>query len=120
VPVPLHPVRYRTRGFNQAAVLARAVAKRDPAAGRFAPGVLARTHATERQARLGLRQRAGNVETAFASRRAVDGSAILLVDDVLTTGATARACARVLLDGGARDVDVLVLARTPSTAREPA
>jgi len=120
VPVPLHPGRYRTRGFNQAAVLAHAVARCDSTAGRFAPGVLARTQATERQARLGLRQRAGNVEAAFVARRALDGSAILLVDDVLTTGATARVCSRVLLDAGARDVDVVVLARTPSTAKERA
>jgi ComF family protein len=110
VPVPLHPARFRARGFNQAALLARSVA---PGVGEFAPDTLRRLRATRSQTTLLRDARAHNVGGAFVlgPTARVAGRSILLVDDVLTSGATARACADVLLQGGARFVDVVALAR---------
>jgi ComF family protein len=111
VPVPLHRQRLRWRGFNQSVVLARAVGRavRRP----VDPLVLARVRATPPQVGLGLPERRRNVRRAFAVRRpeALRGRRVLLVDDVMTTGATADDCARSLRHSGARQVDVLVLAR---------
>src|SRR5690606_4133072 len=105
VPVPLHRSRLAGRGFNQSALLARAA--RLPAE-RLGIDALARTAATPHQLALGRGARTGNVRAAFAVRdaAAVRGCSVLLVDDVLTTGATAAACARALLDAGAARVDV--------------
>lgn len=112
VPVPLHASRLASRGFNQAALLARAALL---AGERLAPQALRRSSVTQSQASLGRSARAGNVLHAFeiAAPGSVRGSSVLLVDDVLTTGATARACATVLRAAGATTVDVWTLARTP-------
>ncbi|NEU13610.1 ComF family protein [Methylobacterium sp. BTF04] len=112
VPIPLHYFRLWRRRFNQAALLANGV-------GAIAkvpcdPGLLARVKATRSQVGLSRPARAANLQGAFrvrdAARPRLQGRRILLVDDVMTTGATANAAARVLLRAGARSVDVLTFA----------
>lgn len=113
VPVPLHRRRLFLRRYNQAALLATELSRLTdrPAI----PDLLERTKATASQGHLSPAERVRNVSAAFRLRPAaqdlVRGKTILLVDDVLTTGATVSACARVLLRAGAASVDVLVLAR---------
>ncbi|MGH2347995.1 MAG: ComF family protein [bacterium] len=109
VPVPLHPSRRTERGFNQAEVLAQEVAA---ALGlSLAPDALKRVRATRAQSELQLDERRTNVRGAFAA--AAGGfQKVLLIDDVLSTGFTARECARALRAAGARKVVVLALART--------
>jgi ComF family protein len=111
VPVPLHPRRYQERGFNQAALLALEIAERTGLA--TAPGALVRRKDTKPQAGLSAAGRRLNVAGAFAVRRQtqIAGRIVVLVDDVLTTGATAQACARALKDGGASEVRLLAAAR---------
>jgi ComF family protein len=112
VPVPLHPARERGRGFNQAALLARALAKGSGLA--LDEGSLARVaHAARHRAGMDRRGRRETVEGAFRvlRPRLVEGRRVLLVDDVFTTGATASACAAALREAGAAEVFVLTLAR---------
>ena len=112
-PVPLHYLRLVRRGFNQSAWLAAALARRG--AARLAVDVLKRTRSTPIQGGLSAEGRRRNVQGAFRVRRSreklVKDQKILLVDDVLTTGATAEACSRALKRAGASCVDVLTLAR---------
>jgi ComF family protein len=110
VPMPLHWVRRWRRGFNQSEVLAREVARRS---GIKVVHAVRRARSTAPQASLSRAGRRRNVRGAFAARRGVDvrGLRILLVDDVLTTGATANACAGALKRAGARYVAVLAVAR---------
>lgn len=112
VPVPLHWTRLFTRRYNQAAVLAHALAAGGGPA--VEADLLQRRRATPSQGRSGRAERRRNVRGAFALKRGrnVAGRRVLLVDDVLTTGATVTECARVLLESGARAVDVLTAART--------
>jgi ComF family protein len=122
VPVPIHRWRLLKRGFNQSALLgARAAA----ATGRrFVPDLLVRHRPTASQQGLGAAARAENVTAAAfrlapRHRGAVEGARIVLVDDVLTTGATLRACTRVLKGHGAARVDALVLARVVRDQSDP-
>ena len=110
-PVPLHRRRFRQRGFNQAYLLARQWAL--PAETVMVRDLLSRNRATAPQTGLDRRQRRINIKNAFSLTRPGQsvGKRVLLVDDVLTTGATADACAAVLIQDGAERVDVLTLAR---------
>ena len=119
LPVPLHPSRFRRRGFNQAHLLIRNwpdLAARwscDMAPIRIERDVLIRKIPTAPQTALGRAQRAVNIKNAFGLNReeTLANQRVLLIDDVYTTGATVNECARLLLSGGARQVDVLTLAR---------
>ena len=115
VPVPLHPWRQWRRTYNQADLLAATL-------GRPVWRVLRRRRATPPQTALDRPARQLNVRHAFAlggwvpgtddrARRQIDGRTLLLVDDVLSTGATLNACARVLIDAGAADVRAVTVAR---------
>jgi ComF family protein len=111
VPVPLHWSRLFSRRYNQAALLAHVIhAEGGPP---VAPDWLVRSRRTPSQGRLGPLARARNVRGAFALQpgREVAGKRLVLVDDVLTTGATVEECARVLCRAGAAEVAVLTLAR---------
>ncbi len=110
-PVPLTLERLRWRGFNQALALAHSLGDRK----QVAANLLERTAGNTPQAGLGRRERLTNVRGAFRVREScraqVSGAKILLVDDVMTTGATVNECSVALKRGGAQTVDVLVLAR---------
>ena len=111
IPVPLHRRRLFKRGFNQSALLAAAVTRKLGASLDIT--ALVRLTATPPQTAQDLESRRRNVHNAFAVSypERVAGHKVLLVDDVLTTGATANECARVLRAAGARAVDVLTIAR---------
>jgi ComF family protein len=111
IPVPLHPRRERERGFNQSLLLARRLGRAWTLPVRV--DVLARTVATPPQTDLGAEARHANVRRAFALRRPelVAGRHVILVDDILTTGSTASACAARLREGGAATVGVVSVAR---------
>lgn len=111
VPMPLHPNRLKTRGFNQAAEIARHVAQRTGIACAF--DALTRLHDTPAQAGLHRDERWRNLLGAFACPQPLAAKHILLIDDVLTTGASLSACATALRHAGAQRVDVAILARTP-------
>ena len=115
-PVPLHGRRLRQRGFNQAYLLVRRW--RLPRETELVRDLLVRTRDTAPQSGMSRRQRRRNIDKAFAVNRSgrSSGRRVLLVDDVLTTGATADACARALIGDGAAGVDVLTLARAPQPA----
>jgi len=118
VPVPLFKGRRRERGFNQAELVARGVVRamrriRPDWVGEFAPGVLARQRATESQAVLSPHQRRRNLRGAFfvPDPSRARGRDVLLIDDIYTTGATARACSQTLKRAGAASVWVATEAR---------
>jgi ComF family protein len=118
VPVPLHRLKHRQRGFNQARALAQGAMnelRRSHPEWKFtlAPSTLMRLRMTETQAGLTPTQRRKNVRGAFkvSDPAAVRGRSVLLVDDILTTGATARAAAQSLTRAGAASVYVATLAR---------
>jgi ComF family protein len=116
VPVPLDRWRLLRRRYNQAAILAREISAATGVP--WDPLVLRRVKRTQSQVGLTSDQRRRNVQGAFAVAPgrggAVDGRAVVLVDDVITTGATVEACARALKRAGARQVDVLALALVTS------
>jgi ComF family protein len=117
VPVPLHRDRLKERGFNQAALLAVPLAKALKL--RCEPTLLMRKRERPQKRVLSIEERWEAVRGAFATRPGsqVDKQRVLLVDDVLTTGATLDACARALLDSGAKSVVAVTIARA---ARSPA
>jgi ComF family protein len=114
-PVPLHRWRLLSRRYNQAGLLARKLSRLSGVA--CAPDLLRRHRATQPLVGLGALERAVLLEDAFslphAAAARVRGKRVLLVDDVLTSGATVTACARLLLAAGAAGVDVLAAARVP-------
>lgn len=119
IPVPLHWRRLWARRFNQSAALAAAISQ---AAGvKVLHGALRRVKATAQQVGLSRSERAENVQGAFkvppAQRAEVAGKRLVLIDDVLTSGATADTCARALLRAGAARVDALVFARVVAPLR---
>jgi len=121
VPVPLHWRRQWARRFNQSALLGEVIGKASGVG--VAHAVLKRIKATPQQVGLSQAERAQNVQGAFrvppAAKAAVAGRKLLLVDDVLTSGATVDACSRALLRAGAVQVDVLVFARVVAAVRTP-
>jgi ComF family protein len=120
VPVPLHPLRLLTRRYNQAAEVARPLARL--AGARYFPDAVVRRRATGTQGGKTGEARRRNVIGAFAVPRGwrsrIEGRRLLLVDDVLTTGATAEGCALALKAAGAAGVDVAVIARVRPLTRE--
>jgi ComF family protein len=119
--VPLAPARLRERGYNQSAHLALALAART--GGRVMDDTIVRVRSTVSQTQLTPAERRANVHNAFAvhmtRRAAVRGRAFVLVDDVLTTGATLNACATALLDSGASDIRYWTFGRARSDADRP-
>jgi ComF family protein len=113
VPVPLHPLRLLSRRYNQSTELARALARRTGLA--VAPGLVARRRNTRPQVGLSGTARRRNLAGAFVARPEavlrLGGRRVVVVDDVITTGATVRAVSRALLDAGAAAVDVVSFAR---------
>ena len=121
IPVPLHWRRLWARRFNQSALLAQAIARETGVA--VADTALKRVKATAQQVGLTQSERAQNVQGAFRvppdCKALVDGRRVVLVDDVLTSGATSDACARALLRAGARNVDLVVFARVVDAVQGP-
>ena len=118
VPVPLHWRRAWQRRYNQSGALGTVIARQS--AVKLRCELLERSRATEQQIGLSRTQRASNVQGAFrvpVERQAeVSGARLVLIDDVLTSGATANAASRALLRAGANRVDVLVFARVVTGA----
>jgi ComF family protein len=119
VPVPLHWRRLWARRFNQSAMLAATISSQTGVP--IAAGALKRVKPTVQQVGLSRPERAANVQGAFRvppdGRAAVAGRRLILVDDVLTSGATVDGCARALLRAGAASVDVLIFARVADPVR---
>ena len=109
VPVPLHRMRLVERGFNQAGLVARALANATGAS--FHPQQLERRRETAQQARLGRSEREANVHAAFRVRAPRTPGRVVLVDDVVTTGRTALACLESLREAGCEIAAVVALAR---------
>ncbi len=120
VPVPLHRRRLFQRRYNQAALLACAIARRSRIP--VQPDALVRIRATKSLGDKSAEARAAEVQGAFVARasrlRRIAGARVLLIDDVMTSGATANECAAALLRAGAVAVDVLVAARVPDPRLE--
>ena len=121
IPVPLHWRRAWSRRYNQSGALAKIIAKHGDA--KVAGDLLRRVRPTQQQIGLSKSERAANVQGAFAvppdKTAEIHGRHIVLIDDVLTSGATVDACARALLRAKARQVDVLVFARVVDAAQSP-
>lgn len=117
VPMPLHWFRKWRRGFNQAELLAHGLARHPDlrsARLRVDNGLCRRRRATRPQHGLNAKSRARNLHNAIECKASVDGLYLVIIDDVMTTGASANALAHALLGAGAADVEVWCCARTPS------
>lgn len=108
VPVPLHSERLFERGFNQSELLARALSEQTGIPTRT--DYLARIRRTRQQSKLKPRERGGDLRSAFRASGDLSGQRILLVDDVITTGSTACACASALKEAGALEVYAIAVA----------
>lgn len=111
MPVPLHPKKLRQRGFNQSVILAREISKRFQVTLDFL--TLRRHTYTEAQINLGRKDREENVKGVFSvtDSEKIHGQKIILVDDVYTSGSTAKECTRVLMQNKADSVAILTIAR---------
>ncbi len=116
IPLPLHPERRRSRGYNQAALLAWPVARALQIPLRT--GLMSRMRVTRPQVGLSAKERAENVRKAFCASWSLSGQRVLLVDDVSTTGATLGSARKALYDAGVDDVFTLTLAYAPEEAAE--
>jgi len=118
LPVPLHRKRLSERGYNQALEIARSLRAKGY---QLEPGIGRRQRATLAQSGLPGNTRKHNMRGAFAVSRRLDGQHVLLIDDVMTTGATLNELARMLKNAGAERVQACVIARTPArnTAGQP-
>lgn len=110
VPVPLSTRELRKRGFNQTLLISRALSKTTGIP--LGPGLLYKKRETPPQVSLPRRERLLNLKGAFAAREGLEGRRVILVDDVVTTGATARECSRAILKAGAEEVFVAAVARS--------
>jgi ComF family protein len=110
IPVPLHPAKLEIRGYNQSDVFGEGLAEK--LSGQFAKDSLIRVINTETQTRKGRFERWENVETVFAvkNKEMLTGKKVMLVDDVITTGATLESCASHLLNAGAASVGIICIA----------
>lgn len=111
IPVPLHITRLFKRKYNQSALLAKEIARVYHKG--YLPSILIRTKHTESQGHMGAKQRKENLKNAFKVRNTnkIKGKKILIIDDVMTTGATVNECTKTLIKAGAQSVDILTLAR---------
>ena len=111
IPVPLHSKRLRERGFNQSVILAKEISERFHISLDFL--TLRRHIYTEAQINLGRKDREANVKGVFSvsNSEKIQGQRIILVDDVYTSGSTAKECTRVLMQSNAESVAILTLAR---------
>lgn len=110
VPVPLHKKRLLQRGFNQAAAISQSLSEKLKIP--LMLHVLTKVIDTPPQIKVSGKERIKNVQDAYSVSDEVEGLELLLVDDVITTGATVRECAKALMDAGAKDVSVIALARS--------
>ncbi len=113
IPVPVTGKTLRARGFNQTLLIAKSVSVRLHIP--LEMDILFKTRETPPQIGLGARERAVNLRNSFGVKGRLDKTRLLLLDDVMTTGATARECAKVLRKAGAGEVVVITLARSPLT-----
>ena len=115
IPVPLHSNRLRSRGFNQSTLLAKSL---DPTiAKKINTNILIRHKDTPSQGQLKRKAREENIRKAFSfklrlQKKTIEDKTITLIDDIMTTGATLNACAKVLKDSGVKKVNVLVFSRS--------
>ncbi len=110
IPVPLHPSRYRERGYNQALEIARPIARRLQIPLDYSSCI--RSLATQPQTQLSNEERLRNVKKAFAVARPIRAKHVAILDDVVTTGATVNELAKVLRKAGVRRIDIWACART--------
>ncbi|MFP3036024.1 MAG: ComF family protein [Wolbachia sp.] len=112
IPIPLHKMRLLKRKYNQASLLARELSRLSNLF--YAPFAIKRLRHTTPQAGLSLKQREKNLKRAFktSNKEIIKNKVVILVDDVVTTGATVRSCSQEILNSGAKEVRVLSLART--------
>jgi ComF family protein len=114
LPVPLHWRRRWQRGFNQSELLCAKILRARPELGVLEPGIAQRNRYTNYQSGMSAKERQGNLRDAFTVQEDCDNLRIAIVDDVLTTGATANALAGALQDAGASHIQIWCIARTPA------